>query len=317
MDLMPNYDFPTSDTTSNHYRSDGESDNKIISNEEEEAFLLSEKEDREKNERENGGKDKIGNIKEENGSINDSKNYSINSDSQNNEEQGRERCSDRIQRNAGLEFSLFLDENSTVDLYLQLISGVKKEKYDDDIIKENSVVLCDNKQMSNYTINNRNNRNNDINDSNNNNNNNNSNDNNNDNNNDNDNDSNTDNDINNENDHDKNKIKKTKFETKSCFDVEENLPKKKKLIGTLSTESLLNLNKINENKINSSETAIANDLSVNKNILYNSKYLDKVTHVRLSGMYEQCKGKNLESLLLSPRMLMLMGYPGHDGEEGT
>ena len=66
-----------------------------------------------------------------------------------------------------------------------------------------------------------------------------------------------------------------------------------------------------------SETEILPRESKNNSCSYNSKFLDKETHLRLFSMYEQCKGESLESLVLSDNMLMLMGYPGCDGEEGT
>jgi hypothetical protein len=47
-----------------------------------------------------------------------------------------------------------------------------------------------------------------------------------------------------------------------------------------------------------------------------SLFFDDVTRERLRVLYEGCVGKLLEDLILSKEMLMLMGYTGSDGEEG-
>ena len=248
-----------------------------VSYEEENAFLQSEREDREKEREQEKGKE---HEKDERNSDSDS----VENDLQ---EPCSERGSNRIQRNSGLEFSLYLDETSTADLYLQLISGVQKEKFNNEIIIEETIT-----KNCNYLIND---------------------------NNDGIKNKNSDDDKNNDSyDSDNNKsTKKAKLENIFPFSIDKNLPKKRKIIESIPTHTIFDLieNK-NENK---NETKKLSEISSseNKNDFYSSKFLDKETHVRLCGMYEQCKGESLESLVLSDNMLMLMGYPGCDGEEGT
>ena len=237
-----------------------------ISYEDEKIFLQSEKEDREK--------------EHDLGKKREREKEEINSDSDSDENNIQKPCSargsDRKQRNSGLEFSLYLDEATTADLYLQLISGVQKENFDDEIITKETT-----NENHNYLLNN-------------------------------------DNDVkkhescdNNDNEN----TKKAKIENNFPISVDKISSKKQKMMESLPTHTIFD---VTENKNGTkSETEILSTERKNNSCSYNSKFLDKETHLRLFSMYEQCKGENLESLVLSENMLMLMGYPGCDGEEGT
>ena len=238
-----------------------------------------------------------------------------------------------VPRNGGLEFSLFLDEDSTVDLYLELLSGVKKECYDDNLVHESfssssgssgggsggesgSVNVNNNAVTSKNSNGNNNDNNGNVNGSSN-------------------------------GNHINNKTKFDHFE----YNYDNQIIKKQKTTDSNCTHTLFNSPKKNGNEIEN-ENIIGNEINgeiekdknhKNGNIVpssgdfqnyektenngnkneenqendsYSSKFLDKETHVRLCGMYEQCAGVELECLVLSSDMLMLMGYPGCDGEEG-
>ena len=229
-----------------------------ISYEDEKIFLQSEREDREKEHEHEQGKEREREKEEKN------------SDSDSNENIFQEPCSergsDRKQRNSGLEFSLFLDEASTADLYLQLLSAVQKENFDNEIIMKETI-----SENYSHLLN-------------------------------------DDNDVKkNEscNDNDDENTKKAKIENNFPISVDKNSSKKQNMMESLPTHTIFD---VTENKNGTkSETEILPRESKNNSCSYNSKFLDKETHLRLFSMYEQCKGENLESLVLSENMLMLMG----------
>jgi hypothetical protein len=188
-------------------------------------------------------------------------------------------------RNGGLEFSLYLDDSSTVDLYLELNSGVEKEiDYSDNL--ENSSNKSSMVSLSDETASVKN-------------------------------------------------TKKNKFEDSKDSETQIVIPYKKqkteKTIGTHTTFSTIENDTVgsrNDDDSSSNMDAILvvekqklldniTDYFQNSNPSYNSKYLDKKTKERLTVLYNACTGVGLESLVLSDGMLMLMGYPGCDGEEGT
>ena len=188
-------------------------------------------------------------------------------------------------RNGGLEFSLYLDDSSTVDLYLELNSGVEKETdYGDNL--ENSSNQSSMVSLSDEIAPVKN-------------------------------------------------TKKNKFEDSKDSETQKAIPYKKqkteKTIGTHTTFSTIENGTIsdrNDDVSSSNMDAILvvekqklldniTDYFQNSNPSYNSKYLDKETKERLTVLYNACTGVSLESLVLSDGMLMLMGYPGCDGEEGT
>ena len=141
----------------------------------------------------------------------------------------------------------------------------------------------------------------------------------------------------------KNTNKKTKFDSiQSTSDTSyENTPKKRKLCDDISTHILYHterteevstdLDKLKNTILNNTDVplssvvlcngvveknnSVKNDKEENS-FCYNPKYFDNETHVRLSAMYARCEGVPLDSLVLSEEMLMLMGYPGCDWEEG-
>lgn len=209
-------------------------------------------------------------------------------DNENNENKSTKAV---IRRNAALEFSLYLDENSTVDLYLELVSGVKKEIFEDDITVTANLIESKAENKDNNGGGNSNNG-----------------------------DSNGSNHNNTQN----TQNKKTKFDSIDS-DTCGNATKKRKIEDNVSTDILYNttedadITDLENSKTKLMEkisTAENNENSQKNTLCYNPKYFDKETHVRLLSMYEQAESQ-LNSLVMSEGMLMLMGYPGCDGEEGN
>lgn len=250
LDLIPN----------KHFRS-----NSIISSsnstsiEEEQAFLSFEKEERENEIKENNENEN------ENMDMNSKK--IANTIIENNKVEYNKKETSRSYQ--GLEFSLYVDENSMVDLYLELIKGVEQENYssnrgevvvvsssNNDMSSNNSSynggsgsINIDNISSSLSSKRNATSSNNNDNDS----------------------------SINGQ-------------------DAKNNHPSKRQ-----KTESD-NYDKNGDNNITS------NKMAEKKGVKYHTKYYDIATYNKLYDLYMSCKGVLLDSLVLSEGMLALLGY---------
>jgi hypothetical protein len=217
----------------------------------------------------------------DNGHENDNGNGAIGSDSSSSPHKGIGTKENTV-RNGGLEFSLYLDDSSTVDLYLELNSGIEKENdfcgnLESSSNSSSTISLSDEGAAIKCS-------------------------------------------------------KKKKFDDSENTETQKIPYKKQKTEKTVSTHTIFS-------STESSETSVRNDIVAssgidmhlikekqkllenisdyfqNGNPSYNSKYLDKETKERLTVLYST--GAGLDSLVLSDGMLMLMGYPGYDGEEGS
>jgi hypothetical protein len=228
-----------------------------------------------------------------NGNGNGNGNGIVNGNGNGNAARGTQNCSsqhngmrtiENTVRNGGLEFSLYLDDSSTVDLYLELNSGVEKEIDICDLLKNSSnsystVSLSDESAAVKNT-------------------------------------------------------KKNKFEDSENTETHKILYKKQKTEKLISTHTIFSATENSETSVINNNLASSNTDSQlveekqklldnisgyfeNGDSSYYSKYFDIETKERLTVLYSACTGAGLESLVLSDGMLMLMGYPGCDGEEGA